>query len=115
MAEDFNAPATKGDIQQLRDEMRNFATKTDLERFATKEDLKSFSTKDDLQDLRDGLIEQMRDIQTELLQAFYGYTTTTDAKLKESAVADMALRERLTAVESRVTEIEKRLNQPPAA
>jgi len=34
-------------------------------------------------------------------------------KLKDSEVADFMLRQRLSAVESRVTEIEKRINLPP--
>jgi hypothetical protein len=86
--DDLNAPATKGDLQQLRGEMNH-----------------QF----------DDLKETVRDIQTEILKAFYGYTQTTDAKLKESDQADYALRQCLTVVESRLLEVEKRLNMPPAA
>jgi len=47
--DDANAPATKGDVAQLRSEMqRQF----------------------------DELRETMRDVQTEILKAFYGYTQT---------------------------------------
>ena len=63
----------------------------------------------------DDLKETMRDGQTEILRAFYGYTQTTDAKLKDGEQSDIALRQRLTAVESRILEVEKRLNMPPAA
>jgi hypothetical protein len=78
------------------------------------------ATKQDLEQLRsefqhgfDDLKESLRDVQTELLRAFYSFAQSTDAKLKDSEIADFMLRQRLTAVESRVTEIEKRINLPP--
>jgi len=57
----------------------------------------------------------MRDVQTELLRAFYSYAQSADTKLKEGEIADFTIRQRVTTVESRLTEIEKRLNLPPAA
>jgi hypothetical protein len=48
-----------------------------------------------------------------MLKAFYGYAHRIDAGVTESELADMMLRSRLNAVESRVTEIERRINQPP--
>ena len=36
-----------------------------------------------------------------------------DAGVAESDVADMSLRSRISALESRVTDIERRINQPP--
>ena len=61
------------------------------------------------------LKEILRDGQAKILKVLYGYTQTTDAKLREGEQSDMALRQRLTAVESRILEVEKRLNMPPAA
>ena len=90
-------PATKADLAALR---ADFKTEIDQLR------AESHHAYDDLK-------ETMRDVQTELLKAFYGYAKSTDAKLKESEIADMLLRERLTAVEYRLTEVEKRLNLPP--
>jgi len=52
-------------------------------------------------------------MQTELLKACYGFAHRIDAGVKESEIADIMLRQRLTAVEFRVTEIEKRINLPP--
>ena len=89
---DRNANATKGDLQDLRDEMKG-----------------------DIRGLRDELLEAFRDSQTELLRAFYSFAQSTDVKLKETELADIMLRQRLTAVESRLTEVEKRLFLPPAA
>ncbi len=60
----------------------------------------------------DELKETMRNGQTELLRAFYSFAQSADAKLKESEIADMLLRQRLTAVEMRLLEVEKRLNLP---
>ena len=48
--DDPNVPATKGDVAQLRSEMQH-----------------QF----------DELKETMRDVRTEILKAFYGYTQTT--------------------------------------
>jgi peptidoglycan hydrolase CwlO-like protein len=61
----------------------------------------------------DDLKETMRDGQTELLRAFYSFAQSTDAKLKDSEVGDFMLRQRLTAVEFRLTEIERRIHLPP--
>ena len=107
MESDPNATATKGDLQDLKREILT-ATKGDLQ--GLKDELKG-----DIQDLRNELLEAFRDSQTELLRAFYSFAQSTDIKLKETELADIMLRQRLTAVESRLTEVEKRLNLPPAA
>jgi chromosome segregation ATPase len=90
--DDLNVPATKGDLQGAVEQLRS-----------------------EMQHQFDELKETLRDSQTEVLKAFYGYTQTTDAKLKETEQSDIALRQRLNAVESRILEVEKRLNMPPAA
>ncbi len=87
--EDLNAPATKGDVilavKQAKDE------------------------------LKDELTETMRDVQTELLKAFYSFAKSTEAKLSDAEIYDHLIRQRVSAVESRITEGERRLNMPPAA
>ena len=88
--DDLNAPATKGDLQK-------------------------FATRDDLQQLEERLVETMRDVQTELLKAFYSFAKSTEAKLQDAEISDHLIRQRVSAVESRLTEIERRLNMPPAA
>ena len=79
-------------------------------------------TKQDIELLRseshhsfDAPKETMRGGQTELPKAFYTFAQNTDAKLKDTELADIMLRQRLTAVELRLREIEKRINLPPAA
>ncbi|MBR0428373.1 MAG: hypothetical protein IJK18_09305 [Clostridia bacterium] len=46
-------------VNEMRNEMKNMATKEDLKRFATKEDLKRFATKEELKDLRNEMINKM--------------------------------------------------------
>lgn len=113
--ENGQEPATKQDIGELRAE-------TAALRAELKQDIGKLRAelKQDIEQSRaesrhefDDLRETFRDGQTELLRAFYSYAQSTDAKLKESEIADMLLRSRLSAVESRVTEIERRMNQPP--
>jgi hypothetical protein len=106
-----NATATKGDLQDLKEELKEeilTATKGDMQGLRG-------ALKGDMQSLRDEILEAYRDSQTELLRAFYSFAQSTDVKLKDTEISDIMLRQRLTAVESRLTEVEKRLNLPPAA
>ncbi len=82
-----NEPATKGDIQQLRSEFQH-----------------GF----------DELKESMRDGQTELLRAFYSYTQSNNERLSAVEQDSVPVRKRLAILESRITEVEKRLNLPPS-
>ncbi len=109
--ENGDQPATKKDLAELRTELKQNIS-------VLREEMAQF--KQNVEELRsefhhayDDLKETFRDGQTEMLKAFYSYAQSTDAKLKESELADMLLRSRLSAVESRVTDIERRINQPP--
>jgi len=73
------------------------------------------ATKDDLIVLKDELVEAFRDVQTEILTAFYGFTETIQNRFKEQDQTEASLKRRMTTLESRLLEIEKRLNLPPAA
>ena len=126
--ENGDQPATRQDLEQLRTDMEQMrsATHQDIEQLRSEtkqgvEQLRS-ETKQGMEQLRsefhhgfDDLRETMRDGQTEILRAFYGYAQTTDVKLKEAETSDIGLRHRLTVVEERLLEVEKRLNFPPAA
>jgi BMFP domain-containing protein YqiC len=103
---DPNAPATKGDVIALKDDVS--AVKGDV--IALKGELRG-----DMVALEERLTETLRDVQTELLKAFYSFATSAEARFKDAETSDIALRQRLSAVEARVTEVEKRLNFPPAA
>jgi hypothetical protein len=107
----------KQDIVELRTELKQdiveLRTELKQEMLGLRQDMEQMRTES--QHAYDDLKETMRDGQTELLRAFYSFAQTTDAKLKDTETSDIALRQRLTAVEVRLTEIEKRINLPPAA
>ena len=69
----------------------------------------------DLDDRTDQIIEAIRDSQTEVLKAFYGFSQTIQDRFKENDTTEASLKRRLTTLESRLLEVEKRLNLPPAA
>jgi hypothetical protein len=110
--ENGHEPATKADLAQLGDALRSdtaqLADQLRSEMTQLRDQLRSES-----QHGFDDLKETLRDVQTEMLKAFYGFAQSTDARFKETEMADMMLRGRLTAVEFRLTEIEKRINLPP--
>ena len=62
---------------------------------------------------KDELLEAMRGIETKLLQAFYGYAKSNDGRVLEVETNEAILRTRLATLESRVTEVERRINTPP--
>src|SRR5215813_9331031 len=66
------------------------------------------ATKGDVQDV----LEAMRDIQTELLKAFYNFARSNEARLTEAERESAAVKERLAIVESRLTELERRIAFP---
>lgn len=113
MSDNRNSPATKGDLGELRAEF-----KSDLGemRAEFKSDLGEMRAefKSDLFTLKDDLIEVIRDSQTEVLRAFYGFSQTVQDRFKEQEDADAALKRRMATIESRVLEIERRLNMPPS-
>ena len=118
MENDRGAPATKGDIEDLRDELRNEIRESQThlrqELLESQSQLRQELLESQAR-VRDELIEVFRDGQTEILKAFYGFAKSTDTKLKDSEISAMLLRERIGAVESRLLEVERRLNMPPAA
>jgi hypothetical protein len=118
---DRAAPATQGDLLDLKGELKGdlLDLKGELKgdlldlKYELKQDIAMIRS--EMQHTFDALIERMADNQTELLKAFYGFPTSTDVKLKDGEQSDAMLRQRLSTVESRLLEVEKRLNMPPAA
>ena len=83
-------PATKGDLGILRAEL-----------------------KEDMASLRTELLQAIHDMETRILKAFYAYTETTQKHLADLDRSDGSMRDRMGALEVRITEIEKRINFPP--
>jgi ElaB/YqjD/DUF883 family membrane-anchored ribosome-binding protein len=115
--ENGSQPATKADLGELRGEVEQFRSevKQEFAQFRSEVKQEFEQVRSEFHHEFDDLRETIRDSQTEILRAFYGYAQTTDVKLKEREAVDVALSQRLTAVESRLLEVEKRLNLPPAA
>jgi hypothetical protein len=83
--ENNNQPATKQDVEQLRSEFQH-----------------GF----------DELKETMRDGQTELLRAFYGFAESTQVRFKASDESEANMKKRLGIIEERITELERRVITP---
>ena len=73
--------------------------------------------KTELTTLEERLTETFRDMQTELLKAFYAVAETHHKRITDGERETAALKERVSMMESRLIQVEKRLNMPlpPAA
>jgi hypothetical protein len=100
-------PATKKDLNELRNELRSEAQELRIE---FKQDLNEFRTelraelRGDMDRLRDQLVEKMRDMQTEVLRAFHDWARPIEIQLRSLP----HIEERLGMLEERVTAIEQR-------
>jgi hypothetical protein len=92
MAADSNSPATKGDLAQLHVEMRT-----------------------EMSSVEERLTERLRDVETHLLSAFYSFAASNQKRVGEVEHDAAGIKDRLAILEFRLTEVEKRLNMPPAA
>jgi hypothetical protein len=90
---------------------------------ATKQDLADLDKRfhADIEQLRSemnhgyrDLLERIDDVGTRMLTAFYNVAETHGKRLMDVENTDSALRSRLSTVENRLLEIERRLNLPPA-
>ena len=100
-------PATKQDLLELaqstRQELLELEQRLD-DRFEQR-----------FVELEQRLREAIRDTETNLLRAFFGYAETVQKHLTDLDRSDSTLRERLMSIENRLLEMEKRLKMPPAA
>ena len=82
---DRSLPATRGDVEDLKEELKG-----DI----------------------DGLKGMIRESQTEVLRAFYSFSKSLEARLRMQDATNNGVGERLNALESRMTEVERKLNLP---
>ena len=94
--------ATSEDVAAVRSDL-----KADIA--ALRDELKA-----DLRAMEERLREYVHDTETKLLRAFYTFAEANQKHLVELERSDSALRERLVSLETRVLEVEKRLNMPPS-
>ena len=102
MGNDRNAPATKGDLDDLETRLKGGMSEVETR------------LKGEISEVEARLTEKMRDMQTELLKAFYG-TESVQSRFKAQDDTESGLKQRLTCLETRLLEVERRLNMPPAA
>jgi hypothetical protein len=86
-------PATKADLVAL--EQRLTGDLTSLE-----------------QRITEAFTEAVRDSETRLLKAFYGFTESVQARFKAADDSEANLKKRLGVIEERLLEVEKKLNFP---
>ena len=95
-----NEPATKADLLAVEARLES--------RFDGKLDTLE-------QRLLDRMGQMIRDTQTRMLQAFYSFAETNSKRLTQVVATDIMVLGRVSTLESRMMEVEKRLNIPPAA
>jgi len=110
--ENGQQPATKQDLIDLEQRLEGrSATKQDL---SDLEQRLAFTLSDLEQRLAERFAEAVHNSETRLLKAFYGFTEATQKHFIDLDRSDSSLRERLGVLEVRLTEVERRLNTPPA-
>ena len=92
MENDRSAPATKGDIADLRVELKTI--------------------EDRLVTMEDRLVEAVRDNQTERLKAFYSFTESNRQRVAQLEGNQGALITRIGVLEDRMTQLERKVNFP---
>lgn len=94
-----NGPATRQDVidavERAKEELR-----TDIEGAVKASE--------------DRLTELVRNIETQLLQAFYGFADSMTKRVTQSDLNQALVLGRVATLENRMLEVEKRLNIPPA-
>jgi len=98
--ENGDRPATKKDLDQLRSEL---ASKQDLDQL-----------RDQMRgELRAVMKQDLIDMETRVLKAFYGFARTNDKNMKQLGMSYVAVSDRVEVIERRVLDLEERLNMPP--
>jgi len=107
--DDKNAPASKGDIADLRSEL-----KADIAQLRAEAKENTAQLRSEISHGYNDIVERIHDAQTELLKAFYGYAQGNNKRVAELEGNEGAFRSRLATIEDRILEVERRLNIPPA-
>ena len=67
------------------------------------------------QRMKEHVAECIHQLETRLLQAFYGFAESNNRRSEQMETSATALSNRVSTLESRMLGVEKRLNMPPAA
>ena len=115
-------PATKADVQEAAVQLRS-ETKADIReavdqlRSANKADIKDAveQLRSEMSHQYHDLVERIADSETKLLRAFYGFVESNQKRVTQIEENQHSVQSRLGSLETRIIEVEKRLNMPPAA
>jgi hypothetical protein len=110
--DDRTAPATKGDIADTEERIAQVLVDSQ-ERIVKLLGESQERIVKLVAGTEERIVELLRDVETKLLNAFYGYAKSNDKRVLEAEGNEAILRSRLATLETRVTEIEGRLNIPP--
>ncbi len=103
-----DAPATKADLAALEARLEQ-RTKADLASLEERIQADLAQVKDQLLET---ILEKVSDSETRLLTAFYSFTRSNEQRQSQLEGNEIAHRVRLATHDSRITEIERRLNIP---
>ena len=124
-----NEPATKADLNQLGEklgaDLNRLEEKLGADLNQVRDQLRSEfqhglnqlgdQLRSEFQHGFDHLSESIHDSETRLLKAFYTFAESNQQRLSQVEGNTTAVIARLATLETRITEVEKRLNMPPAA
>jgi hypothetical protein len=80
---------------------------------ATRQDILQFRL--EMSHMHQDLVERITDREPRLLKVFYAFAESNQKRMVEVEGNEAALRSRIGTLESRLLEVEKRLNMPPAS
>jgi hypothetical protein len=100
---DRNAPATRGDIHDLR---------TKIDGLSTEPSEKIEILRSEVHHYHNDRVKRLDDRQAKLLNAFYGVTQSIRERFKAKDDMESGLKKRLTLVEERLMDLERKVNFP---
>ena len=106
-------PATKADIEAVKADIG--AVKANIEAVQANIEAAKVELRTEMTVMRDELVEAIRDAETRLLKAFYDFAESNQKRMTANETLTAHVVDRLGSIERRVTDIEKRLNMPPAS
>ena len=118
MADDRNAPATKGDIEDLRRKRKQEIgalrsdTKDQVGTIRSEMRESAAMLRSEMQHMHHDLIERARDGERRLLEAFYTFAKLNQASLAARGHESPAVKEQVAIIESKLAEV-KRKDYPP--
>lgn len=121
---DLDSPATKRDLKEVDDrlsaQVQDLSGKVDALSGTVNEMNATFTDRYELlrSEMNHGyrdLAERINDSETKLLKAFYAFAEGNNIRVQAFEESEAATRRRLGSVETRLLEVERRLNIPPTA